>query len=109
MSGHTLGPLWISGKGTVRTGKNDWIASVNWRNREANAARIVACVNAFPDDIPTEAIEPGVVGELIGLSSKLLGLLRGGSGLIAEPDWLAALADASTELHLCLAKLKARP
>lgn len=37
----TKGPWRIAGKGTIRT-ETAWIASVNWRNREANAALIAA-------------------------------------------------------------------
>lgn len=48
MSGHTPGPWFISGKGTIRYGngkadpKGGWIADAHWRNREANARLIAA-------------------------------------------------------------------
>lgn len=41
MSGHTPGPWRIAGKGTIRAG-DGWIASIHWRNREANARLIAA-------------------------------------------------------------------
>ena len=44
---HTPGPWWVAGKGTIRWGDakshlTGWIASVNWRNRDANARLIAA-------------------------------------------------------------------
>lgn len=43
----TSGPWWIAGKGTIRYGNPNsidtgWVASVHWRNRDANAFLIAA-------------------------------------------------------------------
>lgn len=42
----TPGPWRISGKGTVRAG-DDWVGSVHWRNREANARLIAAAPDLY--------------------------------------------------------------
>ena len=42
MSKHTPGPWWIAGTATIRAGQDAWIASIKWRNREANARLIAA-------------------------------------------------------------------
>ena len=39
---HTPGPWWISGKGMIRSGKDQWVARCTWQNKEANAALIAA-------------------------------------------------------------------
>lgn len=39
---HTPGPWRVAGKGTIRKGDNEWIASIHWRNREPNARLIAA-------------------------------------------------------------------
>lgn len=41
---HTAPPWRVTGKGTIRT-ETGWIASCNWKNKEANAAFIVHAVN----------------------------------------------------------------
>jgi hypothetical protein len=46
MSDHTKTPWHIAGKATIKMGQNDWIGTVNWRNRDANAAFLVRAVNA---------------------------------------------------------------
>ncbi|QDJ96142.1 hypothetical protein KE336_gp29 [Aeromonas phage 4_D05] len=57
-------------------------------NREANARRIVACVNACAG-LPTEQLEPSPIG----------GILNGVAGLITQRDeLLAALEKCATEL-----------
>lgn len=43
---HTPGPWRVAGKGTIRT-ETAWVASINWRNREANAALIAAAPTMF--------------------------------------------------------------
>ena len=45
---HTPTPWRVTGKGTIRT-ETAWIASCNWKNKEANAALIVKAVNAHHD------------------------------------------------------------
>lgn len=42
-SAATPGRWTVSGKGTVKAGRDVWIARMNWRNREANAAFVAAC------------------------------------------------------------------
>ena len=71
--------------------------------REANARRIVACVNACAG-IPTEAIEAGVVGELVRackLYRKLDDDIR--AGIKMSPlDWSEchqAASGALSQLH----------
>ena len=48
----TPGPWWVAGKATIRYGDPNsidtgWVASVHWRNREANARVIAAAPTMF--------------------------------------------------------------
>ncbi len=52
MSTHTPTPWFIAGTGTIRYGEGrdaGWIATVHWRNREANAEFLCRAVNAHDD------------------------------------------------------------
>lgn len=42
----TKGPWRIAGKGTIRT-DDAWVASINWRNRDANARLIAAAPQLY--------------------------------------------------------------
>lgn len=46
MSSFTPGPWRLAGKATIRAG-DGWIAQVNWRNREANAAIVIAAPDMY--------------------------------------------------------------
>ena len=55
---HTPTPWHIAGQATIKADKNNWIGSIHWRNRAANAAFIVRAANchdelvaALKDDI----------------------------------------------------------
>lgn len=48
MSAFTAGPWRIAGKGTIRAGKDHWIADICWRNRDANA-RLIAAAPAMAE------------------------------------------------------------
>lgn len=54
MSERTTGPWRLSGKSSIRAGAHNWIATVNWCNRDANAAFIVRVANSF--DTMVEAL-----------------------------------------------------
>lgn len=43
----TRGPWCLAGKGTIRAGTSNWIASINWFNRKANAELISAAPDLF--------------------------------------------------------------
>ena len=43
----TPGPWRIAGKGTIRAGEYNWIASINWKNRDANACLIAAAPDLY--------------------------------------------------------------
>jgi hypothetical protein len=89
----TPGPWRIAGTGTIRFGKNEWIASVNWRNRAANA-RLIAAAPYLYEALENlceilESEEGGDVAPCIGsdnpnehavgLARKALSLARGDS------------------------------
>ena len=66
---HTQEPWEAERDGDRMTGRifgadHDWLADVYSGNDQANARRLVACWNAC-QSIPTEALEAGVVGELV--------------------------------------------
>lgn len=47
MAGHTPGEWRLVGTATIRAGRSDYIATVNWRNRAANACLIAAAPLMF--------------------------------------------------------------
>ena len=61
MGKHTFTPTpWhVDTKSAVQLSNNDW-------------RRAQACVNAFPDDFPTEKITPGLVGRMRGALAGLV-------------------------------------
>lgn len=91
-SGFTPAPWRVAGKGTIRT-ETAWVASINWRNREANARLIAAApqlyeaLSAAMAFINSHVADPDITQEMADNYAILMG---------AQPMEVLAIASGST-------------